>query len=109
MCLLILAICIISLLFKKSKLFFWVWHTNQRTSLLDNNKPTPFSHCHVFSVLPLANNKKLPLISPLCKVSESDQLPALPLHISDEFIYNNISVLLKLTKCTSSKENKSMS
>merc|ERR1719389_1581246 len=53
----------IGLLLKKPKLLLRVGHSNERTGLLDDDKPSPFSHGHVLPEVPLGNSDQLPLIS----------------------------------------------
>jgi len=59
------SICLVSLLFQKPQLFFWIWLSDQRSCPLDDLEPSPVSQAHVLSEVPLAHHKKFTLISPL--------------------------------------------
>merc|ERR1712107_324408 len=107
--LLVLAISVLGLLLQESKLFLGVGHSNGRTSLLDDDKPSPVSHSHELSELPLANLDKFSLISTLSIMSKLNALVALTWQVSDKLVDNFISSLFKLSQSTSSEEDKSVS
>merc|ERR1719410_1927454 len=99
----------IGLLLKKPKLLLRVGHANERTSLLDDDKPSPFSHGHVLPEVPLGNSDQLPLISLLLINRSTDPLEDFSLDHSHPFDDKVITSLLKTGKSTSSEEDKGMS
>merc|ERR1719381_109060 len=94
--LLVLAIAGVGLLFQKSELLLGVGHANQRTSLLDDDKPSPVPHGHVLSELPLADNNELSLSTLLLIDDVPQPLVDLTLQVSDELHDNLVTSLLKL-------------
>merc|ERR1719233_1777531 len=90
------------------KFFFGVWCSNQRSGLLDDNKPTPVSESHILSEVTLGNLNELPLISFLLINLCFDVFVCLTLHHSQKLDNNVISCLLKTSKGTSSEEHKGM-
>merc|ERR1719394_2244199 len=105
----ILAIDGVGLLLKNSEFLLRVGFSNQRTSSLDDDKPSPFSHGHVLSEVSLANLDQFSLISLLGKDLSSGPLEHFSLDESDPFDDQVITSLLKTSKSSSSEEDKGMS
>jgi len=99
----------ICLLFQLSELLLRVGHTNKRTSFLDNDKPSPFSHGHILPEVALADLDEFSLISALAETCILDAFVDLSLQVSDQFIDNVVTSFLKLSKSTSSEEDQSVS
>merc|ERR1719445_1693180 len=79
----VLAIDGIGLLLQNSELLLRVWHSNEWTSLLDDDEPSPFSHGHVLSEVSLSNLDQFSLVSLLFKDSISGPLENFSLDESD--------------------------
>jgi len=93
---------------KLAQLLFRVGHTNKRPGLLDDDKPSPFSHGDILSELPLADNNELSLSTLLLIDNISHSLEDLTLHVTNKLQDNVISGLLKHSKSTSTEEDKSV-
>merc|ERR1719186_404468 len=93
---------------KESELFLRVWHSNKRSSFLNNDKPSPVSKSHEFSKLSLANLDEFSLISTLEEFFTSDLQESLTLQVSKQTNNNVITLLFKEGKSTSSEEDKSV-
>merc|ERR1719422_518531 len=99
----------IGLLLKKPELLLRVGHANERTSPLDDDKPSPLSQGHVLPEVPLGNIDQLPLV-PLLGIDHSTvSLEHLSLDLADPFDDKVITGLLKTGKSTSSEEDKGVS
>merc|ERR1712200_221563 len=85
----------ISFFLKKSELFLRVWHSNERSSLLNDDKPSPISESHKFSKLSLAYLNKFSLISTLAEFFASDFEESLTLQVSKQTNDNVITLLFK--------------
>merc|ERR1719394_35582 len=107
--LIVLAIDGVCLLLKNSEFLLRVGFSNQWTSSLNDDKPSPFSHGHVLSEVSLANLDQFSLISLLGKDLSSGPLEDLSLDESDPFDDQVITSLLKTSKSSSSEEDKSVS
>merc|ERR1719394_1286866 len=105
----ILAIDGVGLLLKNSEFLLRVGFSNQWTSSLNDDKPSPFSHGHVLSEVSLANLDQFSLISLLGKDLSSGPLEYFSLDESDPFDDQVITSLLKTSKSSGSEEDKSMS
>merc|ERR1711962_986047 len=93
---------------KLAQLLFRVGHTNKRPGLLDDDKPSLFSHGDILSELPLADNNELSLSTLLLIDNISHSLEDLTLHVTNKLQDNVISGLLKHSKSTSTEEDKSV-
>merc|ERR1719394_1620276 len=107
--LIVLAVDGVGLFLKNSEFLLWVGFSNQRTSSLDDDKPSPFSHGHVLSEVSLANLDQFSLIPLLGKDLSSGPLEYFSLDESDPFDDQVITSLLKTSKSSSSEEDKGMS
>merc|ERR1719367_2730082 len=99
----------VGLFLKNSKFLLRVGHANKRSGLLDDDKPSPFSHGQVFSEVSLSNLDQFSLISLLFIDSSSGPLENFSLDESDPFDDQVITSLLKTSKSSSSEEDKSVS
>merc|ERR1712117_302661 len=104
----VLAIDRVGLFLKNSQFFLRVRHTNEWSGLLDDDKPSPFSHGHVFSEVSLSNLDQFSLISLLLIDTGSCPLEDFSLDESHPFDDQVISGLLKASKSSSSEEDKSV-
>merc|ERR1719367_1755495 len=99
----------VGLLLKNSEFFLRVGHANKRSGLLDDDKPSPFSHGQVLSEVSLSNLDQFSLISLLLVHTSSGSLENFSLDESDPFDDQVITSLLKTSKSSSSEEDKSVS
>merc|ERR1719445_473996 len=99
----------VGLLLQNSEFLLRVGHSNEWTSLLDDDKPSPFSHGHVLSEVSLSNLDQFSLVSLLFIDGISGPLENFSLDESDPFNDQVITSLLKTGKSTSSEEDKSVS
>merc|ERR1712012_803247 len=95
-------------LFKLTQFFLRIRHTNERTSLLDDNKPSPISERHELPELPLADLDKFSLVILSLINSSPKPLKHLTLKEANKLQYNVISLFFKKSKSTSSEEDKSV-
>merc|ERR1719204_2774812 len=106
--LLVLAVGFIGLLLQKPKLLLGVGHANKRTSLLDDDEPSPISHGHVLSELPLADHNKFSLSTLLLIDNIPQPLVDLTLQVPDKLHDDLITSLLKLGQSASLEEDQSV-
>merc|ERR1719225_288080 len=99
----------VGLLLKKPELLLRVGHANERTSLLDDDKPSPLSHRQVLPEVPLGNSDQLSLISLLLVDRSTDPLEDFSLDLADPFDDEVITSLLKTGESTGSEEDKGVS
>merc|ERR1712012_398309 len=85
----------VGLLLKNSEFLLRVGHSNKRSGLLDDDKPSPFSHGQVLSEVSLSNLDQLSLVSLLLINSSSGSLEDFSLDESDPFDDQVITSLLK--------------
>merc|ERR1719166_170389 len=107
--LLVLAVHGIGLLFQQSELLLRVGHSNERTSLLDDDEPSPLSHGHVLPEVPLGDLDQLSLIPLLFVDSGSDSLEDLSLDHSDPLEDELITSLLETSQSSGSEEDEGVS
>merc|ERR1719376_53219 len=105
---LIHSVCSICLLFQETKFFFRVWCPNQRSGLLNDDKPSPVSESHILSEVTLSNLNELPLISFLLINLCFYVFVCLTLQHSQKLDDNVIPCFLKTSKGPSSEELKGM-
>merc|ERR1719471_122442 len=107
--LLVLAVHGIGLLLQQSELLLGVGHSNERTSLLDDDEPSPLSHGHVLPEVPLGDLDQLSLIPLLFVDSGSDSLEDLSLDHSDPLEDELITSLLETSQSSGSEEDEGVS
>merc|ERR1719166_897383 len=96
-------------LLQEPELLLRVGHSNERTSLLDDDEPSPLSHGHVLPEVPLGDLDQLSLIPLLFVDSGSDSLEDLSLDHSDPLENKLITSLLETSQSSGSEEDEGVS